>query len=252
MTPSDPDTSILIVDDDASLRRTMALILTHKGYNVETAINGAEAVERVRARPFDMILMDICMPVLNGVEALKQIRDIRPHAAVTMITAYALQDLIQDALTEGAFALLEKPVEIDRVVALTEQARQMQQSMLILIVDDDPETRTTLQHILEQQKYRICTACSGEAAIAQARQTPYDILLIDLELPVLNGLETYLTIKEILPEAIAIVFTALSKKTNKLNKQALHSGAYACLYKPLDIDHLIELIHEIENERRKA
>ena len=132
MTTTNHDVSILVVDDDDSLRRTLALILKHKGYPIETAADGAEAVARVRECPFDMILMDIRMPVLNGVQALKQIMAIRPQAVVAMMTAYALEDLIQDALAEGAFALLTKPVEIEQVMDLIEQARQARQGKIVL------------------------------------------------------------------------------------------------------------------------
>lgn len=242
-------TTILIVDDDASLRRTLALIFQHKGYTVETADDGVQAVERVCARPFDMILMDIRMPVLDGVRALRQIKAIRPQAAVTMMTAYAVEDLIQDALAEGAFALLTKPIEIEQVIAFVEQSRQGQQGKLIMIVDDDQATRTALQSVLGKKGYRVCTACSGEEAIARARETAYDILLIDLHLPALNGLETYLAIKEISPLTVAIIFTAFPRDMAQLAEQAISHNAYACLYKPLDIDRLLDLVQEIANKK---
>lgn len=240
-------TSILIVDDDANLRRTLALILQHKDYVVETAADGVQAVEWVRERPFDMVLMDIRMPVMDGVQALKQIKGIRPQTAVTMMTAYAIEDLIQDALDQGAFALLNKPVEIDQVIALVEQAWRSRQSKLILLVDDDPAIRITLYEILTQKGYHVCTAGSGEDAIVQAHQKAFDILLIDLKLPTLNGLETYLAIKEFCPQTVAIVFTAFPLEVSHLAQQALDSNAYTYLCKPLDIDQLLELIREIGN-----
>ncbi len=230
----------------------MSLILERKGYAVETAANGAEAVERVQERPYDIVLMDICMPVLNGVLALKQIKSIRPQTVVAMMTAYAVEDLIQDALVEGAFAILDKPVEIEQVIALIEKSMESRRSALILIVDDDQATRDTLRDILKKKGYRICIARSGEEAIAMARETPYDIVLIDLKLPELNGLETYLAIKDIDPQAIAIIFTAYPQDTAQLAEQAIKHNAYAYLYKPLDIDRLLELIGEIINQKRKT
>ncbi|MBN1582859.1 MAG: response regulator [Anaerolineae bacterium] len=246
MTTAKRKTSILIVDDDDSLRRTMTLILTHKGYAVESALDGAQAVELVRAHPFDMVLMDIRMPVVNGVEALKQIRAIRPEAVVTMMTAYAVEDLIEDALAEGVFALLDKPVEIDQVIALIEQARQARQGALVLVVDDDRGTCTMLEDVLLQAGYRVCTAHSGQEAIDRAHRTAYDILLIELNLPVLNGLETYLAIKKIHPQVVAIVFTTCPKQVAEL---ALDNNAYACLSKPLDIDRLLDLIRESDRKK---
>ena len=114
--------AILIVDDDASQTRTISLILKRKGYEVATAKDGFEAIERVRERPFDVIFMDIKMPVMNGVEAYKEIKKIRPEAVVMMMTAYAVEELIQEALREGVGGVLYKPIDIESVTALIDDA----------------------------------------------------------------------------------------------------------------------------------
>jgi len=110
--------SILIADDNASLLRTLSLIMSHKGFDVTTAIDGIEAVERAKESPFDVILMDIRMPGMDGVQAYKRIKHIQPDAVVMMMTAYALDDLIQDAFKEGAQEVLYKPFGIDNLIAL--------------------------------------------------------------------------------------------------------------------------------------
>ena len=94
--------SILIVDDNISLFKTMSFILGRKGYAVTTAENGLEAIERVKERPFDMIFMDIKMPILDGVETYKRVKKVRPEAVVMMMTAYTVDGLVQEALKEGA------------------------------------------------------------------------------------------------------------------------------------------------------
>lgn len=251
MTPTSYKANILIVDDNDSLRRSMEMILRLKGYAVETAASGAEAIALVQARAFDMIFMDVRMPVLDGVQTLKQIKAIRPQAAVTMMTGYAVEDLIQDALAEGAFALLDKPVEIESFITLIEKARQAQQGQLILIVDDDPAMRDILQRVMAHKGYRVCAAGSGEEAIALAREVTYDILLIDLKLPALNGLETYLAIREFCPQVVAIIFTAYPREMTKLAELVIQSNAYAYLYKPLDMDQLLVLIQEIADKKQR-
>lgn len=250
MTHIPAQTSILIVDDDSSLRRTMAMIFERRGYVVETAADGAEAVERVRDRPFDMILMDIRMPVLDGVQALKQIKAMRPEAVVTMMTGFAIEDLLQDALAEGAFALLDKPVSIAEVIALIEQAQQIRQGALILITDDEPAAQTTLQNILTQQGYRVLLARSQEEAVAQVREYEFDVVLVDLRLPAFNGLDIYLSLKAICPQAVAIVFTAFPRGIDDLTELARNSDAYTCLSKPLDIDNLLELVQEVVGKKQ--
>ena len=117
--------SVLIVDDNASQHKTMSLILRRKGYVVATASDGPEAIEKVRQRLFDMIFLDIKMPLMNGVETYRRIKDIRPDAVVMMMTAYAVEDLVQQALQEGAHGILYKPLDIERVIAVVEEARQV-------------------------------------------------------------------------------------------------------------------------------
>jgi two-component system response regulator HydG len=112
----DEKMSILIADDNASLLKTMSLIMSHKGFDVTTAMDGIEAVEKARESDFDVILMDIRMPRMDGVEAFRKIKYIRPEVIVMMMTAYAVDDLIQDAFNEGAQEIFYKPLNIDEVI----------------------------------------------------------------------------------------------------------------------------------------
>ncbi len=111
---------ILIVDDNADICATMAMILNFQGYSVTTACNGQEAVYRVRERAFDVIFMDIKMPVMDGVESFKKIKELRPDAVVVMMTAYAVEDVIREALEKGAYGLVYKPVDIDDLINIIE------------------------------------------------------------------------------------------------------------------------------------
>ena len=117
----EPKTRILIVDDNPSITRTMALILEHKGYATTTAQDGQEAVERIVERPFDPVLMDIKMPRMDGIEAFRQIKRIRPQTTVIMMTAYTADDQIQQALDEGAYGVLFKPPDIDKLLGLLQE-----------------------------------------------------------------------------------------------------------------------------------
>jgi len=115
---------ILIVDDNASLCRTMSLVLGRRGYAVTTAKDGPQAISWVKENPFDMILMDIKMPLMDGVETYRRIKKIGPEAVVMMMTAYAVEDLVQKALQEGAYGIIYKPLDIEKVIAVIEEARQ--------------------------------------------------------------------------------------------------------------------------------
>ena len=113
---------LLIVDDNPGLCKTLSFALGRKGYAVTTAQDGLEAIERVKERPFDITFMDIKMPLMNGVETYRRIRKIRPKAVVMMMTAYAVEELVQEALQEGAYGITYKPLDVERVIAVIEEA----------------------------------------------------------------------------------------------------------------------------------
>lgn len=105
--------SILIVDDDLGMVKTLADILRFYGYPVETARSGPEALEKAVQGRFDCLLTDIKMPGMNGVELHRAIREVRPELPVVFISAYATGELVQLGLREGAIGVLSKPLDVD-------------------------------------------------------------------------------------------------------------------------------------------
>lgn len=198
-------------------------------------MTGPKAIKRVWEMTFETILMDINMSLMDGVETYQRIKKIRPESAVVMMTAYAVEDLIQEALKEGAYGIVYKPLDIEKVVSLIEEVRKAGQGALILVVDDDPGTCITLKNILTKKGYQVGVASNGEEAIAMSKEQSYGIIFIDLRLPTINGLETYLAIKEVNPEAVAVIMTGYHQEMAELAEEAPNSNAYTCLYKPIDI-----------------
>jgi DNA-binding NtrC family response regulator len=117
-------TRVLIVDDDYSMLHTTALVLEGLGYAVDVAGDGDTAIEKARQADFDVILMDIKMPLMDGVETYKRIKAIHAEAAVIMMTAYAVEDLVAEALQEGACGVIYKPLDFERTVGLIEKTRR--------------------------------------------------------------------------------------------------------------------------------
>ena len=109
---------VLVVDDNEDLLNTFSLILRRHGFNVDTAQDGTSAVEKFRMHHFDLILMDIVMPRMNGVEAFNRIREISPGAKVILMTAYSEDELIKIAVDEGAHRVVHKPLRIDQIIKL--------------------------------------------------------------------------------------------------------------------------------------
>lgn len=242
------NTNILIVDDNKNLSKTISFILQKKGYSVDTAESGAEAIEKIKEKSYYLILLDIKMQVMNGVEAFKKIKKIDSNIIVIMMTAYALEDLIQEALKEGVYGILYKPLDMDKLISLIEKSKKEQESMLISIIDDSEGIRTTLKNILNKKGYKTFISETGEEAIAFSKKNHCDVFIIDMSLPTINGLETYIALKKICPKAVAILITGYPQEMVDLINSALNKSAYTCLQKPLDLEVLLHIIDKIHSK----
>ena len=238
-------TNILIVDDDVNFCNSLSKVLAKKGYETTTAESGFRAMELMKEKAFDTVLMDIKMPVMNGVETYKKIKEIKPGTVVIMMTAFSVDDLIREAVKEGVYAVIRKPFDIETIINMIEKAKN---GALLAIVDDDPGICKTMKNVLEKEGYSVTTCATGEEAISLARMRPQDIIFIDMKLPVLNGLEVYSEIKKINPKAVIVIMTAYRQEMDELVRQAIDKGAYTCLYKPFDMDEAIKIIDEISKK----
>ncbi len=243
-------TKILIVDDEKDFCESMTDILEAKGYEVESENSGLAAIAKVKGKFFHVILMDIKMPVMNGLQTFKQIKKISPKTTVIMMTAFSVENLIKESLQNGAFGCLHKPLDIDKLVEQIELAEE--KGKLILITDDDPNIRETFKDVLEAKGYEVSVATTGEEAIELVKMRPQDILFLDMKLPTLNGLEVYLAIKEISPKATAVIITGYYEKMKNLIEEALKNNAYTCFTKPLDMDKVLEVIEKISKKIKKG
>jgi two-component system chemotaxis response regulator CheY len=107
---------ILIVDDAKFMRVRCARILTEQGYTVVEAENGLQAIEKYQAESPDAVLMDISMPKMDGLHALRAIKELDPSAKVAMLTAMGQQNIVIESIKAGAKDFIVKPFEPERVL----------------------------------------------------------------------------------------------------------------------------------------
>lgn len=107
---------ILVIDDERSIRNTLKDILGFEGYQVELAENGMIGTDLVRSTDFDIILCDIKMPDMDGIEALEKIMKIKPESTVVMISGHGTIDAAVEAIKKGAFDFIEKPLDLNRLL----------------------------------------------------------------------------------------------------------------------------------------
>lgn len=108
---------VLIADDDVSTLSGMRALLTVWGYEVETAPNGRAALEKITSAPPAVLVTDVVMPLMNGLELLDAVRITRPAMPVIILTAHSSLDTLMVAAAEGAFAYLPKPVDVAKLKA---------------------------------------------------------------------------------------------------------------------------------------
>ena len=126
---------ILVVDDEPSMREMLRIVLRRDGYEVVVAENGTQGLERLRAESFDLLLSDIRMPDLSGVDVLRTAKQINPDIAVFMMTAFASTDTAVEAMRLGALDYFTKPFSMDELRLKIRQqleARRLKQENLLL------------------------------------------------------------------------------------------------------------------------
>ncbi|MFH1857503.1 MAG: response regulator, partial [Candidatus Omnitrophota bacterium] len=115
-------TAILIVDDDGSIREPIARLLEGEGFRTEQAENGGEALDLIAQKEFKLVLSDVQMPGLDGIELLKQIQKLPRRIAVIIMTSFGSVDRAVAAIKLGAFDYLEKPVDTERLLIVVRNA----------------------------------------------------------------------------------------------------------------------------------
>jgi two-component system nitrogen regulation response regulator NtrX len=113
---------ILVVDDERSIREVLAQVLGYEGYVVEVAGSGGEAITMHKAQPFDLVLLDVKMQGIDGIDTLHQLRTHDPELRVVMISGHATIANAVEAVKSGAFDFLEKPLDSDRLLVTVQRA----------------------------------------------------------------------------------------------------------------------------------
>ncbi len=242
---------LLVVDDNEEFSKSVADNLELEGYEVITAHDGFKALDLVKRNNFSLVLMDVKMPAMDGVETFKKVKQIAPDIPVIMVTAFAVEDLIREALREGAFGTLSKPLDFDDLVELIARATTANGTM-ILVADDDENLCNSMKDVLEDGGYRVSVACDGNTAVEMTGKNNFDIILIDLKMPSLNGLETYLAIRDIRPDVVAIIITGHAKDMDDMVQEVIQKNAYTCLEKPINMDTLISMLERIKEQKDKG
>jgi DNA-binding NtrC family response regulator len=255
-----PGRPVVIADDDQDLREMIAEYLEAQGIKVLQAKNGLEVLLHVkRARPLAVVL-DLSMPRLGGLEALRRIRSFDPTIRVIVVTGEP-EALHQQAHALGAAAVLAKPMALPHLLAALRDgdepttvhpiddaqsapsepppAPQPEASRgRILVVDDEEGIREVLEEFLTSQRFGVRTVSDGPAAIRAIVEAAPDVVLLDIDMPGLKGTDALPTIRSLAPRTAVIMVSGTGDVETA--KRALAVGAFDYVTKPVDFGYLLQ------------
>lgn len=243
MNPTHP--AILVVDDDVDTCRNLSDILTDLGYRVDTAHAGLDALELMRQKHYDVALLDLKMPGMDGLTLYREIKKLRAGTVAIIVTAYATSETAAEALAAGAWQLLPKPIDFPKLLGLVDQALGQP---LVLVVDDDPDLCANLWDLLRERGYRVSIAHDERRAADQLKDASYKVVLIDMKLPAGDGTSVYRLVRQANPQARTVVITGSRSETEQLVRKVLNEGADAVCYKPFDVPGLLTTLQKLTEE----
>ena len=150
--------AILLIDDEKSIRNVLKDILQHEGYRIEEAADGEQGLQKLATQPFDLVLCDIKMPKMDGLEVLQQIMQLQPDVPVIMISGHGTIETAVDAVKKGAFDFIAKPPDLNRLLITIRNAL-------------DKNTLVKETRVLKKKVQRVQDIIGNSTGIAKIKST---------------------------------------------------------------------------------
>lgn len=243
-------TAILVIDDERLICELLRIMLSRYGYEVHTASSGREGIEAYRRWSPRFTFLDLRLPDMGGIEVLRQIRKIDPQGAVMILTAAPSETLEKQARDLGVTDFLLKGLPVEVLLGAMQHALQKPITSAgsadaqsgtpapsILIVDDEPEIRYWLTQALTQRNYRVRAAQDGLAALALVEAEQPHLIVSDLNMPGLNGVEFLRRLRAQAYRGGIMILTGSME--DRLLKDALNLGAVDIVSKTADPERIV-------------
>jgi CheY-like chemotaxis protein len=234
--------SILVVDDEVDTCRNLSDILSDLGYQVDTALDGFAALELARKKHYDIALLDLKMPGMDGLTLYRELRKIAASTVAIVVTAYASKAASEEALAAGAWQVLPKPVDLPRLLGLVGEVLGQP---VVLIVDDDPALCASLWDLLRERNFRVAIAHDEPEAAQALREQSFSVVLIDMKLPRGDGGQVFRDVRRMNPQARTVVVTGHPAEMDPVVQRVVAEGADAVCYKPFDVPRLLTTLERL-------
>lgn len=243
---------VLVVDDNRVLADNLAEILTDEGHVAHTAYSGEEALAAAADDCFDLVLSDIRMPGMGGVELITRLHERDPHATYLLMTAYAADRMLDSIHRIGiAGAVLAKPLVIENLLALLRAPTEAS----VLVVEDDVDLAEVIAEDLRDSGYTTRVAHSFAEARAAITAALPAIALVDIGLPDGDGTGLVRELFGAVEQSLARVPVVFMTGRARLDADELHRlapGAIRLLRKPFTAETLIKALRSLSSRGAPA
>lgn len=240
--------NILIVDDNKDLAQCLSILLQEEEYNVTVVFNGEDALTKAREQHFDLAIIDVKLPGINGIEVFSTLRKITPETQGIMMTGHRVDQLLGEATDSGAVSILRKPFTMEK---LLEQLDSLESTGILLVADDDPDFPEKAEQFLSGNGREVILARSREEAISRIQNEPADLLMLDLKLPIINGLDICIDLSRSGYKIPVIIVTGYSAQEIGKIDDLKSMSVTGCLFKPFNPDELLGGIESIIKLKEK-
>ncbi|MBK8175715.1 MAG: response regulator [Rhodospirillales bacterium] len=267
---------MLVVDDNEKAREVLAHILSTMSFRVEAVASGEAALEAVRASaadPFDIVFVDWQMPGINGFETGEKIQALRlaPSPRLVMVTAYGREEILEGAEAAGFDEVLVKPVSSSamfdaamRVLgndrrlggendayhsAPSEPVPEALKGLCVLLVEDNEFNQQVAKEIIEDLGVIVDIAENGAIAVEKVKHRAYDLILMDMQMPVMDGVAATIEIRKLGNASLPIV--AMTANVMQADREKCRTaGMDDHLAKPVDPNELVSILAKWAHGRR--
>ena len=240
---------ILVVDDEDIVRDVLREALEPCGHTIEDAIDGQAALEFCLREAFDLVITDIRMPRLDGISLIKGLREYSQSIRMIALTGHGPEPL-EEAQEAGAsygfckpFKVVELLEAVGELVGGEPRKPSQAPASRILVIDDDPLIRAALRGILETAGYRVEEAANGKVGIDAYRLSPTDLVITNIVMPEMDGLEVIRELHRVKPGLPLIAISGYDPKdASGYLTLAEEYGALRTFSKPFGRDEVLEAV----------
>ncbi|MBL7646057.1 MAG: response regulator [Candidatus Hydrogenedentes bacterium] len=223
--------NILVVDDDRDFAEALTDVLEAENHRVDRCHTGEDAVQLFEHKNYDISFMDVKLPHQNGVESFLEIRSRKPDARVVMMTGYSMEQLLQRAVENGAWAVMHKPLDMLQVLEIVEAVPA---APLVVIVDEEPGFIAALTSALGAEGLRAVVAEGDVEAVRLVRDESTDLVILDLHVPADGLVELFHSLRARGQESPAIIVTGEAPGADSRLASLCEGTRVALLLKPCD------------------